>query len=74
MRYDRKVARDLALRRLMTNRRQQPAALVNRKDGNAVMAAIGAINKLAGRMHMDIRTVAAPGKAGGQGRAGLQFG
>ena len=49
------MARGLALRGLMLDEREPAGFLLARIDHNAVVAAIGTVNKFAGRMHIDLR-------------------
>src|SRR5262249_43648771 len=71
---DVEVARSLDPFGLMASRRQFAVLGIDAEDSDAVMAAIGAIEKLAAGMHHDLRRVAGAGEVLGQGGDRLCFG
>ena len=65
-------SRCAALARHPTGRAQHSGCTVHRKDGNAVVPAVGAIDKAAATADGDLRPGAFAGEIGGQGRQDLR--
>ena len=69
-----KIARIFALRRYMSDERQFPGGLVDGKNRDGVIAAIGGVEVFSARMDGDLRRVVVSGKSLRQRGYGLSFG